>query len=733
MANPIKIYKTLEEAYNALLKGFRSIKNRDPDIIENQMLKAEAEGKIKSQGDNISIFPEGKPEGIMSQAPGIKSGEVVEAVFKPGMDKRGKMVKESPSQREADLDRPFVTEDEMSAFTMEENARKLNKAKGFIDKLGAKSTRQKLFIADLVEDAGTGVFQDVDMGAVVRSNMFDDLLEQGIDDDLLTNIMYSGTKSDDFTTTLAKIKSNARDEGVDIDETVDFYERVFDEVARVKKAMGGRIGYAVGSLPKGIQKLVQALNKKFGKDTVKTADEMDRPKDVQAFDDFETRNPNPKRQLTDDEIRDYETELGDSETWMNDGTVGEAEKALKDRREFIADMELQYKKGELDPGPGEKGRKEFLQNKMDEMEASGDKRLMTPDEIEELSSLDSDSQMDVVKTLAPKMVERLQLKKKYPGITDDLLDKILIDDNMQRKAEVLATIDEAFKMMEKGKGTDEILDTMKNVTRTKQADGGITRIGLKGGYLASGAKELGKKYKGSTLSAILENPRLLGAELGHDGIMEIMNLLPSLFADGGRANFVGGGMGRRGFLKMLAGLGGGIAAAKTGLLKFAGKEPVKQVAKEVVQKSTTTPPPYFFKLAEKIKMLGADATATTERVIAKSLKSKDGKSEYLLEEDITSGDTIIKKINKESDEMITDVEIMDFKKGEVVMGKNGKPIKTPDNYEEVTEANARIEGDVFNDPYYTDGIEVDEIIKEVDDKVPSIKYASGGLAYMLGE
>jgi hypothetical protein len=262
MANPIKIYKTLEEAYNALLKGFRSIKNRDPDIIENQMLKAEAEGKIKSQGDNISIFPQDKPQGIMSQAPGIKSGEVVEAVFKSGMDKRGKMVKESPSQREADLDRPFVTEDEMSAFTMEENARKLNKAKGFIDKLGAKSTRQKLFIADLVEDAGTGVFQDVDMGAVVRSNMFDDLLEQGIDDDLLTNIMYSGTKSDDFTTTLAKIKSNARDEGVDIDETVDFYERVFDEVARVKKAMGGRIGYAEGNDdPKKLIKKIPKVGK----------------------------------------------------------------------------------------------------------------------------------------------------------------------------------------------------------------------------------------------------------------------------------------------------------------------------------------------------------------------------------------------------------------------------------------------------------------------------------------
>ena len=291
------------------------------------------------------------------------------------------MVKESPSQRQADLDRPFVTEDEMSAFTMEENARKLNKAKGFIDKLGAKSTRQKLFIADLVEDAGTGVFQDVDMGAVVRSNMFDDLLEQGIDDDLLTNIMYSGTKSDDFATTLAKIKSNARDEGVDIDETVDFYERVFDEVARVKKAMGGRIGYAIGSLPKNIQKLVQALNKKFGKDTVKTADEMDRPKNVQAFEDFETRNPNIES-----------------------------------------------------------------------------------------------SELERARELAPKMVERFELKQRFPGLDDALIDRILVDDNPQRKAEVLATIEESYKMLEKGMDPADIIDTFKNTSRRKNAQGGLNYL-----------------------------------------------------------------------------------------------------------------------------------------------------------------------------------------------------------------------------------------------------------------
>jgi len=210
---------------------------------------------------------------------------------------------------------------------------------------------------------------------------------------------------------------------------------------------------------------------------------------------------------------------------------------------------------------------------------------------------------------------------------------------------------------------------------------------------------------------------------------------PVLAADGGiiRANFVGGGMGRRGFLKMLAGLGAGIGAAKTGLLKLTGKEPVKQVAKEVVQKSTTTPPPYFFKLAEKIKMMGDDATATTDRTIAKTLKSKDGKSTYVLEEDVATGDTIIKKVNKEGDEMMTDVEIMELKKGEVVMGKDGRPVKVPDEYEEVTEVNARIEGDTFNDPYFVDGIKIDEIIKEVGEQAPSIKKAGGGIARMLGE
>ena len=204
-------------------------------------------------------------------------------------------------------------------------------------------------------------------------------------------------------------------------------------------------------------------------------------------------------------------------------------------------------------------------------------------------------------------------------------------------------------------------------------------------------------------------------------------------ADGGRIGLKAG-MTKRGFLKLMGSTAAGIGAAKSGIFSGFGKGAGKTVAKEVAQQTTSgMPPPYFFKLAEKIKNMGTDITSTSERTISKSLKSKNGKSEYILEEDMATGDTLIKKVNKEGDDMITDVEIMELRKGEDVVTKNGKPVRTPDEYEEVTETNSRVYKDNFNDADYEDGINVDEIIKEVDDQAPPIKYASGGLAYMLGE
>jgi len=157
-------------------------------------------------------------------------------------------------------------------------------------------------------------------------------------------------------------------------------------------AAGGRVGMFRGGVPKGLQAAMRAIMSKYGDDAITTADRAPQPaKTIQEeIMDFQTRNPNPKRLLTDDEIRDYEEVLGDTEYWMMDGTVGEAEEALRQSKEYEAAMFREYKAGKLDPEPGEvsRGRLQKLQEKLEEMEMTGDKRLMTPDEMEELMFLE---------------------------------------------------------------------------------------------------------------------------------------------------------------------------------------------------------------------------------------------------------------------------------------------------------------------------------------------------------
>ena len=551
-----------------------------------------------------------------------------------------------------------------------------------------------------------------------------------------------------------------------------------------ERAMGGRIGYAGGAGKKGVQALLDLVRDKFGKKAITTADKAPIPPKTLERDMFKAADKrlSDKREMTDKEVTEFADEFGldPSEEYYNwDGTLADARRLLKESEDETKYMYQQYKAGRLDPKSGEKGREKFLEKKLEEAELSGESKLITRDEIEELEDL------RIAREIAPQMTERLELKARYPGITDDLLDSILIDDNPQRKAEVLATLDEAFAMMKKGKGPDEVLRIIKNINRTKQADGG--RIGLVGGgginlvlsltknfMRATGRKpnpdEIKKMQKvffenaENKMNNAIDSAKTPGSMSKDEFSMNVGGGFKAIGrrmddtakkmdnadkdsilrfikeynienkADGGimRANFLGGGMGRRGFLKLLGGVGAGIGALKTGILGFGGKGATKEVAKEVVKQSAGTPPPYFFKLAEKIKKFGSDSTPTNERTISKSLKSKDGTADYILEEDMATGDIQIKKVNMERDDMINDIEIMEFRKGEVVEGPGGKPVKTPDEYDEVTESISRIYKDDFNSPDYSEGIRVKEVMEEVMD-APSIKKASGGIARMLGE
>jgi hypothetical protein len=238
----------------------------------------------------------------------------------------------------------------------------------------------------------------------------------------------------------------------------------------------------------GIKTLVDDLNEKLkGKKSMETFD-------LKTGEVIPTKEPimtaeSKSRKLTQDEIADYEEAIGrDSEQWMLEGTVDEAEKALKKSKAEEAYYYGQYKAGKLDPEPGEnsQSRMKFLRSKAEEAEATGDRRLITSDEMDELSDLESIYLKDIdeaygVDTAIKKQLkdftsERDMIKQKYGSVIDDnLLQQILIDDNPQRKAEVLASIDEAIKMQEKGIPYEEIINIMKNTTRTKQAKGGLIK------------------------------------------------------------------------------------------------------------------------------------------------------------------------------------------------------------------------------------------------------------------
>ena len=149
-------------------------------------------------------------------------------------------------------------------------------------------------------------------------------------------------------------------------------------------AEGGRIGFKKGKS----KELIDFINKKFGKGTVTTAENMElSPNALQKkmFDDFNKRN----NQLTDEDIQDYELELGDAETWYESGmTVADAEKLVADRKAYEAQMLVDYKTGKLDPKRGDPGRREFLEKKLQEAEMSGDSRLIDPDELDELTDIE---------------------------------------------------------------------------------------------------------------------------------------------------------------------------------------------------------------------------------------------------------------------------------------------------------------------------------------------------------
>ena len=236
--------------------------------------------------------------------------------------------------------------------------------------------------------------------------------------------------------------------------------------------------------------------------------------------------------------------------------------------------------------------------------------------------------------IAKKLIQ--QIIKKYKGKIDDkLLNQMLADDNPQRLAEVMATVDEALIMQGKGMGPDEIIATTKESwKRKKQATGG--RAGFSEGGWEAEWDEIYEDYK---LKQIKLGKEFVSKE-------EFIDMHRDNNAQGGRAGFAGGGMGRRAFLKMMAALGATGVAAKSGLVSLLGKSGGKQVAKELTQvpiKQINEMPTWFKPLVNRVIKEGDDVTkelGTIERQVVHKTKLPDSQTDVIITQDLNTGDVV---------------------------------------------------------------------------------------------
>ena len=255
-------------------------------------------------------------------------------------------------------------------------------------------------------------------------------------------------------------------------------------------AEGGRIGFKKGK-SKG---LIDFINKKFGKGTVTTAENMELSPNVlqkKMFEDFNKRN----RKLTDEEYEDLVAEYGEGVPQLE--TVADAERFVQGQKDYQAAMFRDYKAGKLDPVAGEEtlARMKFLEKKAEEAEMSGDPRLFTQDDADELTMLQAKMNPENVKLSYADKDKRMipeglteedidfailkgEFERKYSKlIPEDLMKTIMADEDPQRVKEIIAHVEQAAIMTDKGMSADQVIDAFKKGEKRKDnADGGLNYL-----------------------------------------------------------------------------------------------------------------------------------------------------------------------------------------------------------------------------------------------------------------
>jgi hypothetical protein len=291
-------------------------------------------------------------------------------------------------------------------------------------------------------------------------------------------------------------------------------------------ANGGRIGFSKGKRVEGIKSLMEKLNeklsKKKNKGKVEIADDApvsEKTKLQREFDEFNKRF----KEKTTPDTKNLEKARGKYGSGEDLYKILKSEGITMDQavKEAIDDMprlsgdtkydadavaDVVYEKLGIDPDTLDQyhlldvydnayqqlikqKRKSMYQTaaddslkKMDpeadtyakELEYDVNEQISKPGYkgvVTEASDLD-----DTLKIIESQKSEATKLREQYPGISEALLNKIVKDNNPQRKAEVLASLDEVLTMMDKGMDEKQIMDVLRKTTRTKNASGGLNYL-----------------------------------------------------------------------------------------------------------------------------------------------------------------------------------------------------------------------------------------------------------------
>ena len=445
----------------------------------------------------------------------------------------------------------------------------------------------------------------------------------------------------------------------------------------------------------GVKKIIKLLTKKK-----KSKKPIDR-------DMFQTPD---KRQMNADELKDFEMAMGDAlEGYDFDGTIGDAQRILKEQKKYMDDMFSQYNL------------------------EGGSKRLGGP----------NDPMAAAIDNASPGYTGDLKYDAQL--VADDLAEKMYgVEYDDLTQVQQLDLYDKSYKALVKNQGEFKQMQNLSKPEKTLESIKETGTINISDPNVADEFTKFMKETDSKGFKDIEEKIKLesfdtTGRKKNADGGQATSTGLNYLLGEddtNSRVPYASGG--RRGFLKLLAGLGTAGVAFKTGLMSL-GKGAAKPAAKVATEAATGGAPAHFLKLVAKIKALGDDSPklAVKDREVVTTYK------DYTLTEDITTGEQTIQRMKIDDDlkydasefygRPVGEEVYMNHRPGKGQMDETTKGKTPPDEYTEDTSlirSDRPAEGEIMET---VSGVP-DDIFEEVGEAIPEAirkEKAGGGIMKII--